>query len=825
MIRDDEGTAVFIRRDIADPDAMALACREASAAYGRIDILINNAVEFPVESMLEMELGTWDLSMETNLRAPLIAIRELLPAMLERGDGVVANMIGPAGLAFASAMSASKAALRSLVTSLAAEVGGGSDVSVLGFAPGLVATPLVAEVFPLYAARLGLTLKQYVERNRPNPGYEGLQPIEHCAASLVHAIVHASVNHGVIVDPYRALAKAGVIEVPANTASVGEDWPTENAVRRTPENARRLRNHIREIVAQNEELDRKVQRRTQALHRQLAERDATDRALRKSELKAKQLAAIVQSSHDAITVCTPTGRLISWNRAAERMFGYKASEVIGRSISMLSRPDDTGRQHVRLSKILRGERVPAFNGVRVTKGGTELDVSIVLSPVPRDDGTVVAIAASIRDVTEQLRAAERERDLFAAKAAAEAARGKADELERAFQDLARAHDELKSTQEQLRQADKMAAMGQLAGGIAHDFNNMLTAIITYAQFIADDLGKEHPLRGDVDKILEAGDRTRALTHQLLTFSRKDPAVPRVLEIGSVLGEMLTLLTRSLGEDVEIEIDSTHPCWVRIDRSQLEQVILNLAVNARDAMPDGGRLVFRATTKDAVGQSWAVLQIDDSGCGMTAATQARIFEPFFTTKEVGKGTGMGLATVYGIVEQASGTISVRSRLGFGTTFELTFPAAAPAEQPKEVTQDAIPSAGNQEVILLAEDEALVRAATTRVLEKNGYRVFAAADADEALRVMSQHGEDVDLLLADVVMPRMSGAELSAIIRETHPRIRVAYISGYGAETSDPNDVSVPRLQKPFSREALLRLIRRVLDGPSDRDPRSRVTANL
>jgi PAS domain S-box-containing protein len=388
--------------------------------------------------------------------------------------------------------------------------------------------------------------------------------------------------------------------------------------------------------------------------------------------------------------------------------------------------------------------------------------------------------------------------------------------------IAKANAALES---QLRQAQKMEAVGRLAGGIAHDFNNILSVILTSSELLLEDLKAWDPSRADAESIFMAGTRAAALTRQLLMFSRQQVLAPKVLDLAAVTASMEDMLGRVLGEDVELILrdDHTHG-RVRIDPGSIEQVIMNLAVNARDAMPTGGKLTIETGTEiidetflnhrqlGATLGRHVVLSVTDTGTGMDAATQARIFEPFFTTKEVGKGTGLGLSTAFGIVQQSNGVIRVESKCGSGTTFKIYLPHIDAAPDP----QVNLPKAGlrGTETVLLVEDEHQVRAAARTILERYGYEVIEMASAPEALEYCQGSPETLHLLLTDVVMPRMSGPELARHLIDLFPDLRVLCMSGYIDDAISRHglvEADIAFLQKPFTSESLTRKVREVLDA--------------
>lgn len=372
----------------------------------------------------------------------------------------------------------------------------------------------------------------------------------------------------------------------------------------------------------------------------------------------------------------------------------------------------------------------------------------------------------------------------------------------------------------------MEAVGRLAGGVAHDFNNLLTAISGHAQILLEDLPADDPARADIEEISRAADRAADLTRQLLAFSRKQMLRPQVLDPNALIGEIQKMLRRLIGEDIEL-ITRLAPDLgaVRADPGQLEQVIMNLAVNARDAMPTGGRLLIE-TRNVELGEDDArrlaplqpgphvVLIVSDTGAGMDESTRERIFEPFFTTKEKGKGTGLGLSTVYGIVQQSGGHIWVYSEPGQGTTFKIYLPRVDARPEAAPAPSDADGAHNGREVVLLVEDEDAVRSLARRILEKRGYTVLTARTGPEALRIAERHDGPIHLILTDVVMPEMSGRELAERIAPTRPDARTLFMSGYTEDDVLRRGVlneGAAFLEKPFTPSALAQKVREVLDG--------------
>jgi nitrogen-specific signal transduction histidine kinase/CheY-like chemotaxis protein len=385
---------------------------------------------------------------------------------------------------------------------------------------------------------------------------------------------------------------------------------------------------------------------------------------------------------------------------------------------------------------------------------------------------------------------------------------------------------LRTSEEHLRQAQKMEAVGQLAGGVAHDFNNLLTVINGYARLLEMRTPADDPRRGKIEEIRKAGDRAADLTRQLLAFGRKQVLQPRVLDLREVLGGMEEMLKRLIGEDIRLAWTSgSEVPLVRADPGQIEQVVMNLVVNARDAMPSGGMISVEATSVvlDEVYAAahaevrpglYAQVAVSDTGTGIPPDVQSRIFEPFFTTKEVGKGTGLGLATVYGILKQSGGHVSFYTEQGIGTTFRVYLPAATESVAPVDGAAQAPAAPGRAETILLVEDEPMVRELARDILESLGYRVLACGSPAQAIELCEGYAGEIDLLLTDVIMPGMNGRDLHLRLSPGRPNMRTLFMSGYADHAIVHRGVlaaGMAFIQKPFTPEALAARTRAVLDG--------------
>jgi two-component system cell cycle sensor histidine kinase/response regulator CckA len=512
-------------------------------------------------------------------------------------------------------------------------------------------------------------------------------------------------------------------------------------------------------------------------------REIGDRKAFESHLQ--RLAAIVETSQDAIVSRDAHGLVTTWNEAAEHLFGYSAEEMVGKPIDAVNvgSPFTGGMSIEQLREALgKGERPTSFETRMSRKDRTPVEVSVSTSPITDASGTVVGAAGVIRDMTGQRRLEER-----------------------------------------LRQAQKLESIGSLAGGVAHDFNNILTIIRSSSDILRRELDDES-LRVLVQQIDLAAGHAAALTGQLLAFSRQQVLQPQVTDLNTIVEATLMLVERLIGEQIQvIRRLGTDLAPIHVDRGQLQQVILNLGINARDAMPSGGTLVVRtadvilderyaSTHVDVTPGPYVELEIADSGIGMHPDTASRIFDPFFTTKS--EGTGLGLATVHGIVKQSGGHITVYSEPAKGTTFTVYLPASAATAATHDPPADTVDSLDGEETILVVEDNEMLRPLILRILADYSYTILEAANGTEALAVAQVHPGAIDLLLTDVVMPEMNGGELAERLIEKHPGLNVLFSSGYPADSvvrAGIEEARVSFIQKPYVGTELVTKIRTMLNG--------------
>jgi len=642
-------------------------------------------------------------------------------------------------------------------------------------------------------------------------------------------------------------------------------------------------------------------------------RDVSER--RHAEEALRRLAAVVESSEDAILSQTLDGTVTSWNAGAERLYGYAAGEILGRSVLTILPPERAEELAPVLLRVARGEAVDHHETVGLRKDGRRVDVSLTVSPLRDAAGRTVGASVIARDITEARTAehalaaseallrqvletlpvgvwiADHRGRLTVGNPAArriwEGARNVGPEgyaqykgwwsetgepmrpdewaLARAITRGETSLDELVDIQcfdgsrktilnsaapirgargevlgaivvnqdvterrrleQQFLQSQKMEAVGRLAGGVAHDFNNLLSVILGYGELVLRRLPAGDPAREKVEQMVRAAERGAGLTRQLLSFSHRKVGQATTLDVNRVVGDMDKMLRRLIGEDVELvtTLERGLGC-VRADPGQVEQVVVNLAVNARDAMPRGGRLTIETANVELDAEyaeshlgvspgAYVMLVVSDTGHGMDAATLAHAFEPFFTTKERGKGTGLGLATVYGIVQQAKGYVWVYSEPGMGTRFKIYLPRVDGSAEPHAAARPAVPCVSGRETLMVVEDEPVLRALISEALQAAGFNVLCAKDGDEALGLARAHTGQVDLLLTDVVMPGRSGPDVAARLRELHPALKVVFMSGYTGEVLNQHGAleGAQFLEKPFSPDTLSRRLRDVLDA--------------
>jgi PAS domain S-box-containing protein len=513
------------------------------------------------------------------------------------------------------------------------------------------------------------------------------------------------------------------------------------------------------------------------------------------QISEARKSAILDSALDAVIAIDHEGVVVDFNPAAERMFGYERIDVVGRDMAGLIVPESLRERHLRGLERLAAGGEAAILGRRVELTGMRADGSEFPVELSITRGELFGrpfFTGYVRDLTERRRAEE----------------------ERA------------SLEEQLRQAQKMDAIGSLAGSITHDFNNILAVVNGYSELVLRRLGPGDPLRPQIEEIARAGEKAAALTRQLLAFTRRQVLEPRVLDLNEVVADLEPLLRRMVGEHVELVTrlgPEVEP--VRADESQLEQVIMNLAVNARDAMPDGGTLAIETTSAVdgpslCVGRAviapdgpCALLSVADTGPGVEPGLEQRIFEPFFTTKAVGRGTGLGLSTVYGIVEQSGGCVWVDSAPGKGAVFNVCLPLAtapAPAIEPSPPPQRHERSVAT--VLVVEDDEGLLRL-VSELLEHDGFAVRSASSADEALALFAADGDAIEVVVTDVVMPGMGGIELGRELRAARPDLKLLFMSGYSEERlaeGGPDRAGTGFIQKPFAPATLDAKLRELLD---------------
>jgi two-component system, cell cycle sensor histidine kinase and response regulator CckA len=518
--------------------------------------------------------------------------------------------------------------------------------------------------------------------------------------------------------------------------------------------------------------------------RDVSERQRTEEALRQSEERYRTL---FESNPQPMWVYdTNTLAFLAVNEAAVRHYGYSPEEFLAMTLADIRPKEDMGRLQESLNDLNADVSGPTV-WRHLKKDGSVIDVEIIGHGIIFDG--YIARLALATDITER-----------------------------------------KFLEEQLRQAQKMEAVGRLAGGVAHDFNNLLTAIIGYSQLLMARIGSDGSLRRELEEIYKAGTRAASLTSQLLAFSRKQVIQPVSLNLNVIVADMGKMLRRLIGEDIELQFVLADDLgYIKADAGQMQQVVMNLVVNARDAMPAGGRLTIATANVEldeaftrkrpvVAPGAYVLLRVSDTGCGMNNEIQSRIFEPFFTTKEMGKGTGLGLSTIHGIITQSGGHVWFDSEPEHGTTFEIYLPRIDEREEQDKIGNSANELLHGTETILLVEDEEAVRRLACSILKANGYTVLEARHCEDALTIATAHQGSISLLVTDVVMPQMSGRELAEQLIELRPEIKVLYISGYTDDAIVRTGVlnsGFAFLQKPFNPEAFARKVREALASEGKR----------
>jgi two-component system, cell cycle sensor histidine kinase and response regulator CckA len=504
-----------------------------------------------------------------------------------------------------------------------------------------------------------------------------------------------------------------------------------------------------------------------------------------AEDTVRKLWQAIEQSADLVLITDRAGVIEYVNPAFEALTGYSREEAIGQTPRLLKSGQQSPELYQELWATITSGNV--FRGILANrkKSGEIFYAEKSITPVRDSEGKITHFISNDRDITERRR-----------------------------------------LEAQLQQAQKMDAIGKLAGGVAHDFNNLLMVISSYAELMQNSLAPEHPLRRNVQEIMTASRRAADLTRQLLAFGRKQMQSLQFLSLNGIILEINKMLPHLLREDIQIVfVPGEHLGRVKADRVQIEQVVMNLAANARDAMPDGGKLTIETASvrvDEAYVQqrhamvpvgNYVLLTVSDSGQGIAPECMTHIFEPFYTTKEDGKGTGLGLATVYGIVKQSGGFVWVYSEPGLGATFKIYLPTVEQQADEIPAPKPVAKSLGGFETVLLVEDEAALRQPAREFLSSKGYTVIEATDGDDALRIAKNYTGRIDLMITDVIMPHMGGAQLAETLAEKRPQMKVLFVSGYAENTilgHGPIDVMTQFLQKPFSLEELARKIRTVLD---------------
>ncbi len=540
-----------------------------------------------------------------------------------------------------------------------------------------------------------------------------------------------------------------------------------------------------------------LRQRVQGLEKSEEQRQRAEAALRESEKKFQHFYDEAPVGYHELDT---KGRITRVNRKEIEMLGFTAEEMLGKPIWNFFVEEDTTR-HVTMAKLAGDVSFhDTFERTYRRKDGTILSILIQDRLMRDESGQIIGIRSAVEDITERRQTQEA----------------------------------LRKSEEQLRQWQRVEAIGRLAGGVAHDFNNLLMTIKGSGELLLNAFDRRDPRREEVEEILKAGERATSLTRQLLAFGRRQVLQPQVLDLNSLVINMDKMLRRLIGEDIQLATALDTELWsVKVDPGMIEQVIMNLAVNSRDAMPKGGKLTIETANiiHDEEYASrhismkpgyYVMVAVSDNGCGMDKETQSHLFEPFFTTKEKGKGSGLGLSTVYGIIKQSGGNIWTYSEPGQGTTFKIYLPRVEKTARIYKPKARPSMAPGGTETILLVEDEEAVRTMVSKILKNKGYTVLEAAHSKEAFEICERHEGPIHLMVTDVIMPQMSGRELAERLASILPEMRVLYMSGYPDNTIVQHGVLEPGtafLQKPFTLNALELKVREVMDGarPGTREP--------
>jgi PAS domain S-box-containing protein len=553
-----------------------------------------------------------------------------------------------------------------------------------------------------------------------------------------------------------------------------------------------------------EETNAQLSEELKALHQRVQELEKSDQQRERAEAALRESEKEFQKFYDEAPVgyheLDTKGRITRVNRKELEMLGYTAGEMLGKPLWNFFVEEDTTR-HVTMAKLAGDVSFhDTFERTFRRKDGTTLPVLVEDRLLRDKNGQIIGIRSTVEDITERRQTQEA----------------------------------LRKSEEQLRQWQRVEAIGRLAGGVAHDFNNLLMTIKGCSELLLNAFDRRDPRREEVEEILKAGERATSLTRQLLAFGRRQVLQPQVLDLNSLVINMDKMLRRLIGEDIQLVTVLDQELWsVKVDPGMIEQVIMNLAVNSRDAMPNGGKLTIE-TANIIHDENYAsrhismkpgyyvMVAVSDNGCGMDKETQSHLFEPFFTTKEKGKGTGLGLSTVYGIIKQSGGNIWVYSEPSQGTTFKIYLPRVEKTATVYKPKASSPMAPGGTETILLVEDEEAVRTMVSKILRNKGYTVLEAAHSEEAFEISERHEGPIHLMVTDVIMPQMSGPELAERLAPRLPEMKVLYMSGYPDNTIVQHGVLEPGtafLQKPFTLNALESKVREVLDGtrPGSREP--------